>query len=77
MAETDPLQLLRETLASLTVTVLCHPDDEEALRTAVAESSQPWRVRVYPSPRVPRGQLVALGARTMPLQPGPRRRADD
>lgn len=71
----DAAQVLRELLASLQVTVLCHPDQLEAVQAAAEEAAA--GVVVYPSPGVPAGHLVTMQPKVIPLQPGPRRRRDD
>jgi hypothetical protein len=73
----DPLQTLRDLLASLTVTVLCHPDDLEAVQAAAESIDHSQPLRVLPSPAVLPGHLISLQGRDLPLTPGPRRRSDD
>lgn len=54
----DVLMRLREALASLTVTLVCHPDDEERVRTAASDLRNAPPLRVITSTGLRPGQLV-------------------
>ena len=61
-ATPDPLRLIREVIAGMTVNVICHPDDQEAVQAAAAQVTEPYRVHVIVSGFIPAGSYYLFTA---------------